>query len=229
MDNNFTSGTHLQTVPEAVMKGRESGMPDERTWGAFFNPRCILERLDCGIAKGDVIEFGCGYGTFTISAAGLINGRVYALDIEPGLIAELQAKTRQDCVENVVAEVRDFVRDGSGRPDSSVAYAMLFNILHIEDPVALLREAYRALIPGGTAAVIHWRTDIPTPRGPSPAIRPQPLACQAWAETAGFRFVRNEALCCCSWHWGIVLNKPDPSRPHPQPGPTNAAAACSVS
>ena len=65
------------------MKGRESGMPDEEYWGSFFNPRCILERLDCAVMPGDEVEFGCGYGTFTIAAAGMISGRVFALAVSP--------------------------------------------------------------------------------------------------------------------------------------------------
>ena len=43
------------------MKGRESGMPDDAYWETFFNPRCILERMDCVVPCGDVVEFGCGY------------------------------------------------------------------------------------------------------------------------------------------------------------------------
>ncbi|MFO0802704.1 MAG: class I SAM-dependent methyltransferase [Gemmataceae bacterium] len=190
------------------MKGRESGMPDESSWGSFFNPRCILGKLDCAVAPGDAVEFGCGYGTFTFAAAELIEGRVYALDIEPALVASLACKATEAGCTNVVAEERDFLLNGSGRPDASVGYVMLFNILHIEDPIRLLREAHRILTPGGLAGIIHWRTDIPTPRGPSPAIRPRPEQCRAWAEAAGFQHVRNESLCCCSWHWGLVVRKP---------------------
>lgn len=51
------------------MEGRESGMPDGGYWESFFNPRCILERLGCQGSVGDVVEFGCGYGTFTVPAA----------------------------------------------------------------------------------------------------------------------------------------------------------------
>ena len=69
------------------MKGRESGMPDESDWETFFNPACRLVRLDCAGACGDVVEFGCGYGTFTLPAAGLVSGRVIALDIEPRMVA----------------------------------------------------------------------------------------------------------------------------------------------
>jgi ubiquinone/menaquinone biosynthesis C-methylase UbiE len=109
---------------------------------------------------------------------------------------------------NVAAEVRDFAADGCGRPDGSAGYVLLFNILHIESPVGLLREARRVLRPGGSAGVIHWRTDLDTPRGPPLAIRPTAEQCRAWGEDAGLAFDRYESLCCCSWHWGLVLTRP---------------------
>jgi SAM-dependent methyltransferase len=193
---------------EVEMKGRESGMPDGSYWETFFNARCILEKLDCVGACGDVIEFGCGYGTFTIPAAELVTGRVFALDIEPEMVAATVHKAEEAGLPNIVAEMKDFVTEGTGRPDASAGYAMLFNILHIEDPISLLREVCRVLVPGGVAGVIHWRTDIPTPRGPSLDIRPQPDVCRAWGEAAGLEFVRHESLCCCSWHWWMVMRRP---------------------
>ena len=195
------------------MKGREGGMPDDSYWEAFFNPRCILERMDCVGPCGDVVEFGCGYGTFTVPAAELVIGSVFALDIESDMVAATTQRASRAGLTNLSAEVRDFVATGCGRADESVGYAMLFNILHIEDPVGLLREAHRVLVPGGCAGVIHWRTDIPTPRGPSMPIRPTAEQCRAWGEAAGLEFVRDESLCCCSWHWGMVMRRPfRPSR-----------------
>ena len=190
------------------MKGRESGMPDPSYWDIFFNPKCILAKLDCVGPCGDVVEFGCGYGTFTLAAASTIGGRVFALDIEPDMVAETAGKARASGLSNVNARVRDFVAAGSGLPEESVGYAMLFNILHLEDPVGLMREARRVLAPGSLAGVIHWRTDIETPRGPSMPIRPTAEQCRAWGEQAGLEFVRYESLCCCSWHWGMVMRKP---------------------
>ena len=108
----------------------------------------------------------------------------------------------------MAAEVRDFVADGCGLPNAQAGYAMLFNILHIEDPIGLLREACRALAPGGKAGMIHWRADIETPRGPSMPIRPTADECRAWGEKAGLEFARYESLCCCSWHWGLVMRRP---------------------
>lgn len=190
------------------MKGRETGMPDVSAWETFFNPRCILETLDCRGQCGDVVEFGCGYGTFTIPAAQLVAGRVFALDIEPDMVAETTRRAGEAGLSNVVAEVRDFVASGCGRPAESVGYAMLFNILHIEDPVGLLREAFRVLAPDGTVGIIHWRNDIPTPRGPSLDIRPTAEHCRSWGEAAGLKFVRYESLCCCYWHWGLIMMRP---------------------
>jgi ubiquinone/menaquinone biosynthesis C-methylase UbiE len=190
------------------MKGRESGMPDDSYWETFFNPRCILERMDCVGPCGDVVEFGCGYGTFTVPAAESITGNVFALDIESDMVAATTQRASRAGLANVSAEVRDFVATGCGRADESVGYVMLFNILHIEDPVGLLREAHRVLVPGGCAGVMHWRTDIPTPRGPSMPIRPTAEQCRTWGEAAGLEFVRDESLCCCSWHWGMVMRRP---------------------
>jgi hypothetical protein len=36
--------------------------------GFVLHPACIFDRLDCA-GNFDVVEFGCGYGTFTIPAA----------------------------------------------------------------------------------------------------------------------------------------------------------------
>jgi len=188
------------------MKGRESEMPEEELWSSFFDAECVIRKLfgeeGC---RGDVVEFGCGYGTFTFPAAGCSAGTVYAFDIEPDLIEQLRTKAEQQAVSNIVAEVRDFVVNGTGLRSGSQSHAMIYNLLHIENPCGLIREAHRVLRPNGRLSVIHWRSDIPTPRGPSMEIRPTPEQCKAWIEASGFRDVRVIDLQeCCRFHYGIV-------------------------
>jgi ubiquinone/menaquinone biosynthesis C-methylase UbiE len=189
------------------MKGRESGMPEDAYWSSFFNPSCIVTKLDCGERIGDGVEFGCGYGTFSLAAAERVRGSLVCLDIDPSMVTATVQKATDSGLKNVVGQVRDFVSDGSGLADASASYAMLFNILHIENPVGLLREALRVLVPGGKVGVIHWRTDIATPRGPSLSIRPSAEQCRKWSAEAELDFVRYESLGCCFWHWGMVLQR----------------------
>lgn len=190
------------------MKGRESGMPAEEYWNSFFDADCVLSKLDCAEPCGDCIEFGCGYGLFSKSAARKISGTLHTWDIDPAMIAITQRRMIEAGVANFQVEQRDFLAEGCGRPDQSADYAMLFNILHIDEPVSLLREAYRVLAPGGKAGIIHWNYDATTPRGPSMNIRPRPEHCRLWAEEAGFEFLRYEPLACCEYHYGLVVQRP---------------------
>jgi SAM-dependent methyltransferase len=189
------------------MKARESGMPDEAMWDVFFDVPHIIEVLGIGGLAGDVVEFGCGYGTFTVVAAHASQGAIYALDIEPEMVRATQAKAHSAGVSNVHVLLRDFVVDGTGLPDASVTYAMLFNILHCEQPLSLLREAHRVLVPGGSAGIIHWNYDPLTPRGPSMDIRPRPRQCQAWAESVGFRPLPPGVVALPPFHYGLRMQK----------------------
>jgi SAM-dependent methyltransferase len=189
-----------------MARGRDSGMPPEAEWETYFDPCGIVTALDCGVS-GDVIEFGCGYGSFTIAVARYLAGTVYALDIDPLMVETTASRVTRANLNNVVVEQRDFVEDGCGRPDASAGCAMLFNILHIEDPVSLLREATRVLRVGGVAAVVHWKYDARTPRGPPLEIRPRLEQCRIWGEQAGLRWLASPDLAGSPWHWGLLLQR----------------------
>ena len=190
------------------MKTRESGMPDESMWAGFFDTPTVLEKLGLTPQAEDVVEFGCGYGTFTIPAARIVRGVVHALDIEPAMVELVRAKAQAAGLGNIRLEVRDIVDQGTGLPDGSADYAMMFNILHAEQPLVLLQEAMRVLRVGGRLGIMHWNYDPATPRGPSMAIRPPPAQCQAWAEQAGFHLLGPEVIDLPPYHYGLVLVRP---------------------
>jgi len=192
-----------------AMKGRDSGMPEESFWSSFFDAEAALDRLLGGDGvRGDVVEFGSGYGTFTIPAARRTTGIISALDIEPEMVSRVQSKAEESRLINIRARVRDFVADGTGLESASQSHAMIFNLLHLEHPVALLQEAHRILGAGGVLSVIHWRSDIPTPRGPALEIRPTPQQCRAWMSEAGFGRITDVDLQePCPFHYGLVATR----------------------
>lgn len=190
------------------MKTRESGMPEEEMWREFFDPEAILRLLKLTSSCQDIVDFGCGYGTFTIPAARVVRGTVYALDVEPDMLSATQIKAEGVGLRNVRVYLRDFVSEGSGLPPSSVDYAMLFNILHADRPEMLLEEAFRVLKPGGLLAIIHWNYDPTTPRGPSMEIRPRPEQCRDWAVKEGFRLLPSGIVSLPPYHYGMTLERP---------------------
>lgn len=183
-------------------------MPPEEMWDSFFDPPSILSKLGLTSQCGDVLEFGCGYGTFTIPAAHIVRGTVYALDIDPEMIAATRAKADAAKLRNIELRQRDFVVDGSGLSDGAVDYVMFFNILHAEERPLLLKEARRVLAAGGKLAMIHWNYDPGTPRGPSMSIRPRPEDCRAWVEQAGFTMLPPGQIDLPPYHYGFVFERP---------------------
>jgi SAM-dependent methyltransferase len=190
------------------MKTRDSGMPDEQVWREFFVPAAILQLLKLSSSCGDVVEFGCGYGTFTIPAARIVRGTVHAFDIEAEMISITQAKAETENLLNVHCYLRDFVAEGTGLPPASADFAMLFNILHAEQPERLLAEAYRILAPGGLLGIIHWNFDPATPRGPAMDIRPRPEQCCDWAIQQRFELLPPGIVNLPPYHYGMTLKRP---------------------
>ncbi len=178
-------------------------MPEEPVWESFFNAKEALESLGLVRDTALVVDFGSGYGTFSLAAAGMITGEVVGLDIEADLIELCRRKAREAGLDNARFECRDFPADGTGLPDAAASYVMLFNILHAEQPETLLREARRILAPDGLLAVMHWNHDERTPRGPSMAIRPRPEDCRKWVGRCGFTAI-SRTLSLPPWHYGFT-------------------------
>lgn len=180
-------------------------MPEEEMWRRFFDAEAILRSLMLSPSCRDVVEFGCGYGTFTVPAARIVSGTVHALDVEPEMVSITRDKAEAEGLVNVRLYLRDFVTEGSGLPPASMDYAMLFNILHAEEPERLLQESFRVLAPGALLGIIHWNYDPATPRGPSMDIRPRPEQCRDWAVQEGFRLLPPGIVSLPPYHYGMTL------------------------
>jgi ubiquinone/menaquinone biosynthesis C-methylase UbiE len=181
-------------------------MPKASIWASFFDVDLILSELHIDSDIKDLVEIGCGYGTFTIPSANKIIGNLYAFDIEDGMIDIVKQELRNRLIDNVILEQRDILTQTTGLAANSVDYVMLFNILHHELPDDFLNEAYRILKPEGMLGILHWRSDIQTPRGPDLSIRPTPDHILQCIDKQKF-FVYKAPTVILPYHFGLILSK----------------------
>jgi SAM-dependent methyltransferase len=174
-------------------------MPGEAYWESLFDVPLVLARLGIDEGVGDVAELGCGYGTFSIPVARAIRGTLYTFDIDPAMVARTSERAAGLTEQKFVCQVRDVMADGFGI--TGVDAALLFNILHCDEPVRLFHLAADAVRPGGHVLVIHWRYGE-TPRGPSLDIRPRPEQIADWAHETGRLQAEGAEIDLPPWHYG---------------------------
>jgi len=68
------------------VKVRNSGMPEQECWESLFNVSLILDKMEIYQDINSIVEFGCGYGTFTLLSAERISGNIVAMDIEDQML-----------------------------------------------------------------------------------------------------------------------------------------------
>lgn len=203
------------------MKVRDSGMPEQAYWESLLDIPAILDTLGVDRALRDVVEVGCGYGTFTVPVAQRISGTLHAFDIEPTMVALTRDRLARAGVTNAIVAHRDVIAEGFPLAAASLDAVLLFNILHAENPVQMLRAGAELLRPGGRILAIHWRSDVPTPRGPDLSIRPRPEQITAWAAAAGMLEPDGPPQIVPPWHFAMRLRRrdrpqtaTDPSKQH---------------
>lgn len=110
------------------------------------------------VAAGDrVVDLGCGDGvTLEVLAARLDGGVVVGLDTAVPALAEAAGRLGKRRSEGRVALVRADLSAPLPLTDRSVDKAICHNVLEsLADPDAFLREAHRALRPGGRLVLSH--------------------------------------------------------------------------
>jgi ubiquinone/menaquinone biosynthesis C-methylase UbiE len=190
------------------MKYRESGMPSEDMWVTFFDPMNIVEKLGIDNKVRNLLDIGCGYGTFLFPISKIVSGKVIGLDIDQQMIESCNNKINQQGIKNVKLVLGDIssieVQKQLSMYLGEIDYACLFNILHCEEPVKLLSHVREVLSGKGRIGVSHWIKEN-TPRGPSMEIRPTPEEIIKWAEEAGFKLHIQVSLP--PYHFGLVFEK----------------------
>lgn len=125
-------------------------------------PDTLIQRS--GIKKEmHVLEVGCGSGAFTTSAARAVGkkGRAFALDVQLGMLNQLQRKLRKPENQDI-ENVKLIHASAYGLPfdnDSLDLVYMVTVLQEIPDKQRALKETRRVLKPGGLLAVTEFLPD----------------------------------------------------------------------
>jgi len=126
-------------------------------------PQKIIERS--GLKEGmRVLDLGCGSGTFTTFLARAVGdkGWVYALDIQPDMLKQLQEKlSRPENRDIKNIELINSSADELPFADGSLDLVCMVSVLQeIPDRQKALKEVKRVLKPGGVLAISEVLADI---------------------------------------------------------------------
>jgi SAM-dependent methyltransferase len=181
--------------------------PDREWWRALWpDPNKTLETLGFGECDS-LVDLCCGDGLFTISAAELVSGPVYGIDLDGDLLAALEKRK---------ANVETIRGDAMALPDllpESVDCALLANTFHgVPEKTALAEGVAAVLESDGRFVVVNWVNASPDetpvlgePRGPPEKLRMTPEETIAAVEPAGF--AARETLTVSPHHYGVIFER----------------------
>jgi ubiquinone/menaquinone biosynthesis C-methylase UbiE len=115
-----------------------------------------------------VADIGAGTGYFALPIAREIGatGKVFAVDVEPEMLAKLKRKIESSDVHGNI-ELVEGEASKTPLPDGQLDLLLMANLWHeIDDPEEVLHEARRLLGCGGRLAILDWRPDVNRPPGP---------------------------------------------------------------
>jgi len=123
--------------------------------------RLLLEMLD--VEPGSIIcDMGCGNGFYTLPLARLTGeeGRVYAVDIQPQMLAFLEDRAADEGLTNVEPVLGTLVdpKLPTGEVDLILCVDVYHEMSHPEQMLGAMREA---LAPGGRLVLVEFRAEDP--------------------------------------------------------------------
>lgn len=154
-----------------------------------------------------VADIGAGSGYYTVRMAAEVGprGRVYATDIQPGMLDILRRRLTREGLTNVETVLG--LPDDPKLPADSLDLALMVDVYHeLGAPQVFVRRLRAALKPTGRLVLLEYRKE-----DPSVPIRPEHkmsiAEVKAELEPEGFKLVR--VLNDLPWQHILVLQRSD--------------------
>jgi predicted methyltransferase len=194
--------------PAPVMGAGGAGWLERQDRDEEQRPAEVIRTM--GLRDGDVVaDLGAGTGYFTrpMAAAVAPSGRVYAVDIQPEMIALLKRSVEKAGIANVVPVLG--AADDPRLPRESLDWLLLVDVYHeFQQPKAMLARMREALKPTGRVALIEYRLEGLSAVHIREEHRMSPQQVLAEWEPAGFRLVKRHEFLPTQ-HFFVFEKAPD--------------------
>ncbi len=123
-------------------------------------PDQVIEQMK--LKPADVVaDIGAGTGYFSFRISRVVTrGKVYAVDIQPEMLAVIEERKKRLKAENVIA-VKDSETDAK-LPENSIDVALMVDVYHeFAFPREMMLSLVKALKPGGRVVQIEYRGEDP--------------------------------------------------------------------
>jgi ubiquinone/menaquinone biosynthesis C-methylase UbiE len=178
----------LHRDPQAYLAMLEDPARD-----GYQKPDEVLRAL--ALRPGEAVaDIGSGSGYFALRLAAAVGptGRVYAVDVDPGMVRHLNERVRDAGVDNVRSVLA--APDDPLLGDASVDRFFICDTWHhIEDQAKYLALMKKMLRPGGEVVMIDFKKEK-TPMGPPLEMRIARDTLVQQMQAAGFRLATEHAF-----------------------------------
>lgn len=156
---------------------------DDPARDAWQMPERVIAALELQPAAS-VADLGAGTGYFSVRLAKAVpKGTVYAVDIEPAMLAHIEKRASAAGLANIVTVAA--AERSPGLPAPVDVLLVVDTYHHVPDRTAYFRDVQKSLKPGGRIAIVDFRKD--SPEGPPPQFRFEAEQIVAEMEKAGYR------------------------------------------
>ncbi len=166
----------------------------------------LIKALSAQVKPGDVIaDIGAGSGYISFRLAPLVpQGNVYAVDIQPEMLALIQAKQKKNRIENVQTVLGTLTNPKL--PQESVDWVLLVDAYHeFSNPYEMMLNITQALKPTGKLVLVEYRAeDANVPIKPLHKMTDQ----QARKEMAAIGLHWVETQTGLPWQHLMIFEKP---------------------
>jgi len=151
--------TPRQQTPRSpvIFNPQDAAQLDQPSRDAWQKPDEVVDSLR--LRSGDVVaDIGTGSGYFVpyLSQSVGSSGRVYAIDIQPEMLAFVQRKIAELEINNVTPVLSQ--EADTRLPPESVDLAFMADVYHeLGSPGALLANIHSTLKPGGRLAIVDFK------------------------------------------------------------------------